>query len=413
MGDPPARPASTPLVLPELPHIPPLPESLRVQRMANPFGPRPGESPPYLAGRAWHIEQWARPVHRMLESGRVSPPIFYTAPRGLGKTVLLRQLHRDAEVAGFLCVWVTASKSESLIKVLVAGLKASILATWAGAAADLVERLDSIKVTAGLPGIFAVEGSTRPQEKLELAFATEMTNLSREIVARGSRGVMLFVDELHAAPRADLDALVPALQEWTSGMNGSPLLLVGSGPIQLSRVLAASGGFAERFQYVPLERLSDMESMLAFSEGMPKDFQWLPGALDRAVEAAEGHPYVVQLIGHFAWELTDASEVSRPFFRVADVDLAIAAASEEIRRVFQGRWIETPDRDRRVLGAIAKSDSGRLSRAQIARQAELTSREADEVVDGLYADGWLDVDGLEQVRLALPGIGQFVTQRHD
>ena len=223
---------------------------------------------------------------------------------------------------------------------------------------------------------------------------------------------MLFVDELQAAPPADLAALVPALQEWTADAEQVPIMFAASGPVQLSRVLSAQGGFAERFRYVPLERLNDLDSMSAFTLGLPEDFGWLHGALDAAVAAAEGHPYMIQLIGHYAWEVSDSAIIAKPFFSAADIDLAVERARQEIRRVFEGRWADTPDEQRRTLFAIAASAEGRLTRMEITKESGMTTREAESAVDDLYANGWLDVDGLEQVRIALPGVSEFVLRRH-
>lgn len=365
-----------------------------------------------MAGRSSQIREWARPVRRILDSGRVSAPIFFTAPRGLGKTVLLRELQSDAAKAGFVTPWVTASATESLIGALIASVRSEVVTRSRTAdVAELIARLENIKVVAGVPGVLQLEAATRPAEKVEVSFAAEMAALATALSRSGAKGLMLFVDELQSAPTSDLAALVPAMQEWTATHIGAPLMLVGSGPIQLSRVLASQGGFAERFQYVTLERLNDLDSMSAFTLGLPEDFSWLPGALDAAVQAAEGHPYVIQLIGHHAWEVSDSSMLSKPFFSSGDVTYAVNAARQEIRRVFEGRWAETPDGERAVLAVVSKASPEGMTRRQISEECGLPFRDVEAAIDSLYANGWLEVDGLERVKIGLPGVGEFVTQR--
>jgi hypothetical protein len=351
-------------------------------------------------------------VRRILDSGRVSAPIFFTAPRGLGKTVLLRELQSDAAKAGFVTPWVTASPAESLIGALIASVRSEVVGRSRTAdLTELVARLENIKIVAGVPGVLQLEAATRPAEKVEISFASEMASLATALSRSGAKGLMLFVDELQSAPAGDLAALVPAMQEWTATHIGAPLMLVGSGPIQLSRVLASQGGFAERFQYVTLERLNDLDSMSAFTLGLPEDFSWLPGALDAAVEAADGHPYVIQLIGHHAWEVSDSSMLSKPFFSSGDITYAVNAARQEIRRVFEGRWAETPDGERAVLGVVANASPEGMTRGQISELCGLPFRDVEAAIDALYANGWLEVDGLERVKIGLPGVGEFVTQR--
>ncbi|MGE0170449.1 ATP-binding protein [Nocardioides sp.] len=386
-------------------------QPLHARLRQNPYGPRPGESPPYLAGRTSQIKEWARPVRRLIDSGRVGAPIFFTAPRGLGKTVLLRELQTHATDAGFVTAWVTANAVESLVGALLASVRSAIANTMRSEAAGLLARLDMIKLTAGLPGVLQLEASTRSSDKIEVSFTAELAALARALADKGATGLMLFVDELQSAPSEDLEAIVPALQEWTAAHNAAPLMFIGSGPIQLSRVLAARGGFAERFQYVTLERLSDLDSMSAFTLGLPAGFQWLPGAVDAAVGAAEGHPYMIQLIGHYAWEVSDSSMIARPFFSTGDIGVAVERAGGEIRRVFEGRWADTPDAERRVLAVVSAADQAGLSRRQVADEAGMPFREAESAVDRLYANGWLDVDGLERVRIGLPGVAEFVNRR--
>lgn len=358
------------------------------------------------------IEAWARPVQEFLTSGQVSPPIFFTAPRGLGKTVLLRELQHEAKSAGFIVVWVTANSGESLISALVSGVRAAIPARWADGARDLLERLDSLKLKTGIPGVLQVEGATRSGPGYEVTFAAEMSGLARAMCDRGASGLMLFVDELQAARDDDLASVVPALQEWTATQDMVPLMFVGAGPTQLPRVLSAHGGFAERFQYVPLERLNNIESAAAFTAGMPDGFRWLADALELAVTVVEGHPYLIQLLGHYAWQVSDASTLSQPFFSRADIELALQSARQDIKRVFEGRWIGTSDVERQVLAAVAASDDGRLTLAQIARESSRSMPDVERAVDSLYANGWLDVDGLERIRVGLPGVRDFVLHRN-
>ncbi len=104
----------------------------------NPFAPGPGTSPPVLAGR----EAERRRLQAIVEDlhARCSGPVhLLQAPRGMGKTVLLRDLQQAAPAAVH---WMTGADLSDL------PCLARELADPAGRAA-----LDVAGAAAGVPGV--------------------------------------------------------------------------------------------------------------------------------------------------------------------------------------------------------------------------------------------------------------------
>ena len=79
----------------------------------NPFAPGAGSPPPELAGRGDIRKEIAIRLQR-LRQGRPAKSMMLVGLRGVGKTVLLDQMRRDAEASGIQPVRIEAPENRSL-----------------------------------------------------------------------------------------------------------------------------------------------------------------------------------------------------------------------------------------------------------------------------------------------------------
>ena len=79
----------------------------------NPFNPGAGVSPPALARRAEVLEQAITALER-IKRGRHAKSLLILGLRGVGKTVLLNQIKREAEQRGYLTDQVEAQDGQDL-----------------------------------------------------------------------------------------------------------------------------------------------------------------------------------------------------------------------------------------------------------------------------------------------------------
>ena len=92
----------------------------------NPYAPGAGTPPPELAGRDELIERAAVALDR-IRNGLASKSLLIVGLRGVGKTVLLNQMRRDAEAREFLTILLEAPEKRSLPGLLAAPLRAALL----------------------------------------------------------------------------------------------------------------------------------------------------------------------------------------------------------------------------------------------------------------------------------------------
>ena len=69
----------------------------------NPYAPGAGTPPPELAGRDEAIEKAAVALDR-IRAGRAAKSLIFYGLRGVGKTVLLNRIRKDAEARGIVAV---------------------------------------------------------------------------------------------------------------------------------------------------------------------------------------------------------------------------------------------------------------------------------------------------------------------
>ena len=75
----------------------------------------PGQVPRVLAGRRVELDRIRDRVGRVVTFGELAGPLLvFHAPRGLGKTSLLRAAEREAVALGFASAWLACSRERTL-----------------------------------------------------------------------------------------------------------------------------------------------------------------------------------------------------------------------------------------------------------------------------------------------------------
>ena len=92
----------------------------------NPYAPGAGSPPPELAGRDTLIENAAVALDR-IRNGLTAKSMLLVGLRGVGKTVLLNRMCRDAECRGFTTLLLEAPEDRSLPELLVPPLYAALV----------------------------------------------------------------------------------------------------------------------------------------------------------------------------------------------------------------------------------------------------------------------------------------------
>jgi len=90
--------------------------------LKNPYSPGAGSPPPELVGRQPILDK-ANVMLARLKAGRSEKSFLLVGLRGVGKTVLLNEIHKLAESKGYKSVLVEAHEDKSVASLLIPPLR--------------------------------------------------------------------------------------------------------------------------------------------------------------------------------------------------------------------------------------------------------------------------------------------------
>jgi predicted ATPase len=242
---------------------------LTVDPNTNPFNPGAGTPPPELVGRDPILQQADIALER-IKRGRSERSLFLVGLRGVGKTVLLREVRRRAQQKGYVVEMVEAQEEQALTQLLTPALRRLLLeldATKKTVAAVkrglrvLRSFLGTISVGAGdIDVTLGVDPEPGRADSGNLeSDLKDLLVAVGEAAREADRPVALLIDELQYLPRSDMAALVRGLH--AVAQEGLPLVMFGAGLPQLFAQVGEAKSYAERlFRFAEIDRLSRPDS---------------------------------------------------------------------------------------------------------------------------------------------------------
>lgn len=271
---------------------------------SNPYAP--DGLPRQLVGRERELDLATEHLDRLAEDGAMpGGPLVFTAPRGVGKTSLLRAIESEALPRGCAVAWVAVAHHQPLLPELARALDDALAEIDLDGSTAVSHRIERFRVELGITPVKAGLELTRAphpaalaQDGTVAATAGLLRSTSSAVRARGGSGIALLIDEVHELRPEDAAVLWNALQVLAAHPDRTPLTVIAAGLPSAPATLAKAATFAERTRFIDLPLLDSGQSTRALTSpsaelGVP----WTDGALRRAAEIARGYPYLLQLIG--------------------------------------------------------------------------------------------------------------------
>ena len=339
----------------------------------NPYAPGAGTPPPELAGRNRLLEDASIALDR-IRNGLAAKSLLLVGLRGVGKTVLLNRICRDAEARGFVTVLLEAPEDRSLPSLLCGPLHAALLKmNRLAAAGDVAKR--ALKALGGFVGAMKLSfGDVSFNVDLErdpgIADSGDLdSDLSTllQMVGEAARvqqtAVVLFIDELQYVEERELGALIAALHR--AAQFQLPVTLVGAGLPQLVARTGAAKSYAERLftfpEIGPLDPESATLAVEAPAERLGVSYE--PDALREIVRRTRSYPYFLQEWGKRCWDCAEASPISTAEVEIASVE----AVAELDASFFRVRFERLTPSEKQYLRAMAELGSGAHRSGEVAR----------------------------------------------
>ena len=330
----------------------------------NPFSPGAGSPPPELVGRDPILEQ-ARILLGRVQQKKSEKSMLLTGLRGVGKTVLLNEIKRMAEGAGYHTISIEAHEGKALGPLIAPYLRSLLydLDRIAGAG-DKVKRglavlrsfIGALKLTVGDVSIgldIDPEKGSADSGDLEIDLPNLFVAIGEAAEDR-NRAVAIFIDEIQYFSHKELGALIMAMHKMQQRQ--LPLVLLGAGLPILPGMAGESKSYAERlFSFPIIGALSQENTAKALQEpAQAAGVAFEVAALDEVFQLTNGYPYFLQEWGYVAWNLATTSPISLQVVRDAK-NTVIPRLDENFFRVRYDRL--TPS-EKNFLRAIAELGPG-------------------------------------------------------
>lgn len=385
---------------------------------SNPY--TPGQVPRILAGRSVELRRIEDQLARVVTYGELGGPLLvFHAPRGLGKTSLLRAAQRRADALGFVSAWVACSRERPVLPELVRSLQTALeradVLPRGGAGGRWRKRLQSVTIEVGLPGAKVQAAVADPPRAAEEPAASApigalealLHDTATLVRSRGGAGLLVFLDELHAASADDMSVLLNTLQNLDGARDTNPLAVVTAGLPVTPEALTRAATFGERSSFVSLDVLNNEDARtLLLAPADAEGVAWSAGALDAVVAEARGYPYLLQLIGSSTWDAARPNRGDR--LTITHVRKGLPAAREQLTAMHRARWGAATPTERSFLAAMAATGKDNVTRADIATGMGRESRAISDPRERLIEKGVIEPVGHGLVRFTLPGFGEFI-----
>lgn len=382
--------------------------------LLNPFSPGAGSPPPELAGRQPILDR-ARLALGRLKNGKSEKSFLLVGLRGVGKTVLLNEIHKLAEAEGYKSVLIEAHENKSLAALLLPPLRQILHAL------DRMENI-SVKVKRSFQvlrsffnGIkvklqdieFSLdvdpETGTADSGDFESDFPVLLEAIA-EAAADRRVAVAIVIDELQYLKEKEMSALIMAFHKIAQKQ--LPLVLVGAGLPQLRALAGRSKSYAERlFDFPEIGPLKGQDAINAVQEPVKEqNVKFTERALGEIIEKTQGYPYFLQEWGYQAWNLS-------PTFTI-DLDIIQQATIESIRRLdesfFRVRFDRLTPREKEYLRALSDLGGGVHRSGNIAEKLGVKIQSVAPIRNNLIKKGMIYSPSHGDTEFTVPLFDEFM-----
>ena len=322
----------------------------------NPFTPGTGAYPPVLAGRDAEQSVLLEGLTKIAHPTRSGPAniLLLSAPRGMGKTVLLSWLRRQAADRSVRVIDAKAGD--------IPDLAALCGALWP----------ESREEPARLSGIKASFVSAEWQPGQADRAASHIRTLLREhlLEATERNPLLVQVDEAHTLAPEVANALCNLAQSLIEADKPAWVVLAGT-PGLLAHLMSASvqASFIERADVLSPDCLSRQASITALEIAEWRDWEIDGSVLAQVADDTQGFPFFIQRWGHALWNAgKDTRTVS-----IGAMETARSQVDFARRGFYACRYREIHDHEDVRLVTAAAALANALSSQTSLSLAEATS----------------------------------------
>ena len=389
-----------------------------MDRKNNPYSPGAGRIPFALAGREKNIEDFEIAMSRIINNTDARPLALYGL-RGVGKTVLLRDLYNRAKRSGWIAAYIEADKQKDLRTLLGQELEDTLI--------------DMVKPGVGLNVLKAVKTALsfiRLSVNVgDLSIGVDLSKIGASNAATGNIsgdlgrvvrdlslvceekfiGIALFIDEAQELSRDDLYAI--NILSHRANQERYRLVVTVAGLPTLPGKLAEINSYAERlYSFSELAELDLYASRTALVEpSVANGVFWDETAINNVITTTAGFAYFIQEFGSAAWDLAETSPITNDVVEAAK----IVATNHLDAGFFKSRWDRASDLQKNYMRAMAQDKDKPSLTSDIADRLGVESNSISLRRSELISKGLIYSPGHGTVAFTVPQMAAFINRQTD
>ncbi len=361
------------------------------------FTPGFGRRPHLVAGRSVEIADISESV--LASPRHPNSNNLILGQRGFGKTVMLNEIEDIAAAEGWVVLRVDASSPGLAHRIMVEAAKNPFVQDVMGATPAALDAAHTTKTVSSSLRLWLARFTKEISETRTSASVRDTLEMIGHGALEHDTGVLLTVDEMHAGERDEMVRLAADLQLVTSRDGELPVAFVGAALPEVLHTMLADRrlSFFRRCEQHEIAALSEEDARFFFQQGIRDGGGAIaPDALEMLVRHAEGYPYKMQLLGHWAWRHANA-----PIRMIGAEDAAFAdlqATSIVRKRVYAHVWQNLSQNERALVRAVS-THGGQAALWDISDLLPYSSEAISDLLKRVDAMGALAYDGGTHARL--------------
>lgn len=363
------------------------------EHASSPFTPGYGRRPLVFGGHEEELDELTE-VFRTLDFGE-NHSVLISGLRGAGKTSMLTMLQDAALAEG----WIVISDDAS------AGLMDRVMETTIPSLLDTLE--PATRTRLGGLGIWQINAQLQYVDRHRQAkplLRRDLIALSEHI---GPKGILITIDEVSSGKTRLRELSRFALEVSHALQAGANVMIVFAGiKIDLDALLEQEHTtFLRRSRQLDFRRLTPTETRRVLEESIRIGGRQIEeSALKQLIAVSQGYPYLVQLVGDYAWRNSPRAEtIDQGDAEIAHDKAIIAVQQRVISRVYQ----DLSEKDREFVQAMA-TDHGRSKISDLVKRMDVSAQYVQVYKRRLIDTGYVKSDGHGYVAFSLPYLGEYV-----
>jgi len=384
--------------------------------LKNPFSPGAGTMPPELAGRQKMITICSREIESA-KDGRLIKHQVFLGLRGVGKTVLLREIEKTAKLEDAVTSIVEAQASGNFQKLLADEMRITlqslllhekVMQLVKTGFSNLISAATYLKVDiSGAKISVDPRQYVPPAHKLSLELKDIFVEIGNAAKVAGCPWVLL-IDEVQYLSNQELEEMTRAIHQ-TNQLNLPVIVCLAGVQVAFNKIVEVKT-YAERlFNFNDVGMLSSMDSRAAILNPIESQgHKILDDAIALICEKAKGYPYFIQHFAFHAWECAQKSPITHP-----DVEQSLDDAIQELdRSFFSVRMARLASSEVDYLKAMASLGEGPYETKRIAAKMHLSTKELSSRRDRCIKKGMIYSPNRGFVDYTAPLFADYLKRQH-